>query len=83
MNRINSFLVHRKKRILARMQGMALCRRYSPFLIQLEHNYQKEYEIFLDQENLFWKQKSLVTRWGQKYKVLSHFHSFKEKKKLD
>ncbi|XP_024178006.1 uncharacterized protein LOC112183925 [Rosa chinensis] len=53
-------LFQKKKRILARIGGIQkACDRYeNPFLIKLEAELIHEYESILNQENLFWKQKS-------------------------
>ncbi|XP_024195608.1 uncharacterized protein LOC112198716 [Rosa chinensis] len=53
-------LFQKKKRILARIGGIQkACDRYeNPFLIKLEAELIHDYESILNQENLFWKQKS-------------------------
>ncbi|CAL8098266.1 unnamed protein product [Prunus armeniaca] len=55
-------IFQKKKRILARLQGIqrALCKGFSPFLSNLEKQLQQEFENLLDQEDVFWKQKSRI-----------------------
>ncbi|XP_020412737.1 uncharacterized protein LOC109947231 [Prunus persica] len=59
-------IFQKKKRILARLQGIqrSLCKGFSPFLSNLEKHLQQEFEDLLDQEDVFWKQKSRVS-WLQ------------------
>ncbi|XP_021810130.1 uncharacterized protein LOC110753525 [Prunus avium] len=59
-------IFQKKKRILAKLQGvqMSLCKGFSPFLSNLEKHLQQEFEDLLDQEDVFWKQKSRVS-WLQ------------------
>ncbi|CAL9009767.1 unnamed protein product, partial [Prunus brigantina] len=59
-------LKQRKASLLARLNGIqrSLCHRPNCFLTQLEEALLSEYNIILDQEALFWQQKSRV-KWLQ------------------
>ncbi|XP_034211169.1 uncharacterized protein LOC117624139 [Prunus dulcis] len=59
-------LKQRKARLLARLIGIqrVLCHRPNRFLTHLEESLSNEYNIILDQEALFWQQKSRV-KWLQ------------------
>ncbi|XP_008221396.1 PREDICTED: uncharacterized protein LOC103321374 [Prunus mume] len=59
-------LKQRKTRLLARLNGIqrGMCHRPIRFLTQLEESLSTEYNIILNQEALFWQQKSRV-KWLQ------------------
>ncbi|KAL6202672.1 hypothetical protein ACLB2K_026377 [Fragaria x ananassa] len=55
-------IFRKKRKLLARISGIqkSLCQNYNPFLVQLEEELVKEYELLRDQEAMFWQQKSRV-----------------------
>ncbi|KAM1727381.1 hypothetical protein ACFX12_018028 [Malus domestica] len=56
----------KRRRLLARIEGVqkALCNNCWPFLLRLNTSLSKEYNNLLEQEEIFWKQKSRV-KWLQ------------------
>lgn len=59
-SRIFGNIFHRKKRLIARLEGIqrSLSCRISPFLLDLEKTLIKDYNATLKQEELLWLQKS-------------------------
>lgn len=55
-------LFQKKKRLIHRLNGIQkhLSKKYSPFLLQLQHSLYIEYFNILNQEDIFWKLKSRV-----------------------
>ncbi|PRQ51592.1 putative transcription factor interactor and regulator CCHC(Zn) family [Rosa chinensis] len=56
----------KKRRLLARIAGIqkCLCRNNNSYLLNLEQDLIKEYELICDQEAMYWQQKSRV-KWLQ------------------
>lgn len=49
-------IFRKKRKLLARISGIqkSLCQNYNPFLVQLEEELVKEYELLRDQEAMYW-----------------------------
>lgn len=56
-------LFQKKKKLLARLAGIQqkLCLQFNRYLCNLEVEFTKEYNLILDQEEMFWLQKSRNT----------------------
>ncbi|CAL9017992.1 unnamed protein product [Prunus brigantina] len=69
-------LFRNKKKLLARIGSIrkALCRRHSPFLVDLEKELACDYQALLDQEELFWLQKSRNTWLKKGDRNIKFFH---------
>ncbi|KAM1032357.1 hypothetical protein ACFX2C_036031 [Malus domestica] len=69
-------IFQKKRRLLARICGIqkALCDRHVPYLFALENQLAKEYSTILEQEELFWLQKSRNTWLREGDKNTKFFH---------